>query len=295
MRRRMIILDSLLIGGLKFVFDKIATAVDEEMNDEGSLREELLAAQMRVELGEMERERFRGAGGPISSPACARSATPSGASPAAPSPSAAASRWTSPSGETRNRRGTASSPPPLRRQGGRRQDDLRRRRRSRRAEAGPPRPRRLHRSRPLPRRRPAGAPHGRAQRAIATRRGTLLAAELAAGPALGRWMAEHRGPAARDRRARHLPGRRGRRALPRPLPPRRRRADGLAGDRPAGAARPAATRSSSTPPPPPTPCACSPCRRRCAASPASSTASRSATAGWPSASAAPGRRTRATP
>ena len=54
----MIILDSLLIGGLKFVFDKIATAVDEEMNDEGSLREELLAAQMRVELGEMDEGEF---------------------------------------------------------------------------------------------------------------------------------------------------------------------------------------------------------------------------------------------
>src|ERR1700712_2568199 len=54
----MIILDSLLIGGLKFVFDKIATAVDEEMNDEGSLREELLAAQMRVELGEMDEGDF---------------------------------------------------------------------------------------------------------------------------------------------------------------------------------------------------------------------------------------------
>lgn len=54
----MIILDSLLIGGLKFVFDKIATAVDEEMNDEGSLREELLAAQMRVELGEMGEDEF---------------------------------------------------------------------------------------------------------------------------------------------------------------------------------------------------------------------------------------------
>jgi hypothetical protein len=54
----MIILDSLLIGGLKFVFDKIATAVDEEMNDEGSLREELLAAQMRVELGEMDESEF---------------------------------------------------------------------------------------------------------------------------------------------------------------------------------------------------------------------------------------------
>lgn len=54
----MIILDSLLIGGIKFVLDKVASAVDEEMNDETSLREELLAAQMRVELGEMGEEDF---------------------------------------------------------------------------------------------------------------------------------------------------------------------------------------------------------------------------------------------
>ena len=50
----MIILDSLLTGGIRFVLDKIATAVDREMNDEGSLREELLAAQMRYELGEID-------------------------------------------------------------------------------------------------------------------------------------------------------------------------------------------------------------------------------------------------
>jgi Gas vesicle protein G len=54
----MLILDSLLIGGIKFVLDKVASAVDEEMNDETSLREELLAAQMRVELGEMDEEDF---------------------------------------------------------------------------------------------------------------------------------------------------------------------------------------------------------------------------------------------
>lgn len=54
----MIILDSLLIGGIKFVLDKVAAAVEEEMNDETSLREELLAAQMRVELGEMSEEDF---------------------------------------------------------------------------------------------------------------------------------------------------------------------------------------------------------------------------------------------
>jgi hypothetical protein len=54
----MLILDSLLIGGIRFVLDKIVTAVDEEMNDETSLREELLAAQMRVELGEMDEAEF---------------------------------------------------------------------------------------------------------------------------------------------------------------------------------------------------------------------------------------------
>jgi hypothetical protein len=48
-----IILDSLLIGGLRFVLGKIAQAVDAEMNEEQVLREELLAAQMRLELGEL--------------------------------------------------------------------------------------------------------------------------------------------------------------------------------------------------------------------------------------------------
>lgn len=54
----MIILDSLLIGGIRFVLDKIASAADAELNDERSLREELLAAQMRLELGEMDEEEF---------------------------------------------------------------------------------------------------------------------------------------------------------------------------------------------------------------------------------------------
>jgi gas vesicle protein GvpG len=54
----MIILDRLLIGGIGFVLDKIASAVDAEMNDERSLREDLLAAQMRLELGEMDEEEF---------------------------------------------------------------------------------------------------------------------------------------------------------------------------------------------------------------------------------------------
>ena len=51
-----VILDSLLFGGIRFVLDQLATVVDGEMNDEGSLREELLATQMRFELGEIEED-----------------------------------------------------------------------------------------------------------------------------------------------------------------------------------------------------------------------------------------------
>ena len=54
----MIILDTLLVGGIKFVLSKIVDAVDAELNDDTHLREELLAAQMRLELGEMSGEEF---------------------------------------------------------------------------------------------------------------------------------------------------------------------------------------------------------------------------------------------
>ena len=54
----MFILDSLLVGGLRFVFDKIAAAVDTELSDDTKLREQLLEAQMRVELGEMSQADF---------------------------------------------------------------------------------------------------------------------------------------------------------------------------------------------------------------------------------------------
>lgn len=50
----MIIVDRLIIGGVRFVLDKIVTAVDREMNDEEGLREQLLEAQMRAELGEID-------------------------------------------------------------------------------------------------------------------------------------------------------------------------------------------------------------------------------------------------
>ncbi len=54
----MLVIDRLLIGGIKFVLGKVADAVDAEMNDEGRLREDLLAAQMRLELGEIDDEQF---------------------------------------------------------------------------------------------------------------------------------------------------------------------------------------------------------------------------------------------
>ena len=54
----MFILDTLLIGSLRFVLDKVAAAVDAEMQDDTSLREQLLEAQMRLELGEISEEEF---------------------------------------------------------------------------------------------------------------------------------------------------------------------------------------------------------------------------------------------
>jgi hypothetical protein len=54
----LLIIDSLLIGGIRFVLDKIAAAVETELTDDSALREQLLAAQMRVELGEMSQEEF---------------------------------------------------------------------------------------------------------------------------------------------------------------------------------------------------------------------------------------------
>jgi hypothetical protein len=52
------LLDTVLIGSIRFVLDKVAAAVDTELNDDTALREQLLAAQMRVELGEMTEPEF---------------------------------------------------------------------------------------------------------------------------------------------------------------------------------------------------------------------------------------------
>ena len=54
----MIILDTLLLGGIKFVLGKIAAAVDAELSDDTALKEELLEAQMRLEMGELSEEDF---------------------------------------------------------------------------------------------------------------------------------------------------------------------------------------------------------------------------------------------
>jgi hypothetical protein len=54
----MLIVDSLIIGGVRFVLNKLVEAVDAEMYDESSLREELLAAQMKLELGEIDEAEF---------------------------------------------------------------------------------------------------------------------------------------------------------------------------------------------------------------------------------------------
>ena len=54
----MFILDSLFISGLQWVLDKVVTAADAELNDDTVLREELLAAEMRREMGEISDAEF---------------------------------------------------------------------------------------------------------------------------------------------------------------------------------------------------------------------------------------------
>jgi len=54
----LLIIDRMLVSGIKFVLGKVAAAVDAELNDDSRLREELLAAQMRLELGEITPEEF---------------------------------------------------------------------------------------------------------------------------------------------------------------------------------------------------------------------------------------------
>jgi len=54
----MFILDNLLVGSLQFVLDKVLAAAEAESQDDTALREQLLEAQMRLELGEITEDEF---------------------------------------------------------------------------------------------------------------------------------------------------------------------------------------------------------------------------------------------
>ena len=54
----MFLLDTLLINGISFVLDKVATIADTEINDPERQRERLLEAQLKLETGEITEEEF---------------------------------------------------------------------------------------------------------------------------------------------------------------------------------------------------------------------------------------------
>jgi hypothetical protein len=54
-----IVIDRLLAGGIGWVLKRLADVADAELVDDASLREELLAAQMRLELGEIDEAEFQ--------------------------------------------------------------------------------------------------------------------------------------------------------------------------------------------------------------------------------------------
>ena len=54
----MLIVDKLLVGSIKFVLGKVAAAVEQELNDDEALKEQLLRAQMMLELGQMSQAEF---------------------------------------------------------------------------------------------------------------------------------------------------------------------------------------------------------------------------------------------
>ena len=54
----MFLLDTLLINGIHFVLDKVATIADQEVNDPERQRERLLEAQMKLESGEIDEAQF---------------------------------------------------------------------------------------------------------------------------------------------------------------------------------------------------------------------------------------------
>jgi hypothetical protein len=52
------LLDSLLVGGIRYVLDKVATIAEQEINDPERQRERLLEAQMQLESGEITDQEF---------------------------------------------------------------------------------------------------------------------------------------------------------------------------------------------------------------------------------------------
>jgi gas vesicle protein GvpG len=55
----MFLLDSLLIGGIRFVLDKVSTIAEQELNDPERQRERLLEAQLKLETGEIDDAEFK--------------------------------------------------------------------------------------------------------------------------------------------------------------------------------------------------------------------------------------------
>ena len=54
----MFLLDSLMISGIRWVMETVVTAAEAEMNDDTALREQLLDAEMRREMGEISDGEF---------------------------------------------------------------------------------------------------------------------------------------------------------------------------------------------------------------------------------------------
>jgi len=55
----MFLLDSLMISGIRWALQTLATAAESKMNDDAALREQLLEAEMRREMGELSDAEFR--------------------------------------------------------------------------------------------------------------------------------------------------------------------------------------------------------------------------------------------
>jgi hypothetical protein len=54
----MFVLDSLFLSGFRWVLDTVRTAAEAELNDDTALRERLMEAEMRREMGEIDDEEF---------------------------------------------------------------------------------------------------------------------------------------------------------------------------------------------------------------------------------------------